>query len=254
MDKKTKKFIFIFVITLLIIPQVTFAVWWNPTTWKIWNIFMRQHTETQISETVKVPPTEESITIEQEDSEPFPSENQTTPTIQTSLVQVPTVVIPSQQQDLRECNGITYTNTCSIGTEFFCPSSGQAYCTSPLINSINQQREGGNDLLKQQEERKNSVECREATKQLENIKEKKKKTQDKSDSYYKAYKKDNSDSAFLKYMEYSREALTLSSEESLLFSEQGKACDGVFTIPSIPKTYNTNCYTNGYGLISCTTY
>lgn len=36
-----KKYLSILVLTVFIIPSVAFASWWNPFTWKIWNIFNR---------------------------------------------------------------------------------------------------------------------------------------------------------------------------------------------------------------------
>lgn len=255
MDRKTKSFISIFVITLLIVPQITFAAWWNPTTWKIWQIFNRQNVETQVIEIAETEVVEEAevATTEQKVEAP-PQERQTAPPVQAPVVQTPPVIVPTQQQNLRVCNGVTYTNTCGVGTEFFCPSSGQAYCTSPLIDSINQQQQRENDFQRQQEERRNSSECRQASNSLDRIREEIRSARAQSDSYYETYKKNNSNSAFLKYMEYSREATNLSSEQSLLLSEYYRACEGTSVLPPIPKTYNTTCYTNSYGLVSCTTY
>lgn len=47
-----KKILFLLIISFLIIPQITFASWWNPFTWKI---FIKR--EVQVENKVNIPPT-----------------------------------------------------------------------------------------------------------------------------------------------------------------------------------------------------
>ncbi len=88
MDRKTKSFISIFVITLLIIPQITFAAWWNPTTWKVWQIFTRQNVETQIVEIEEEEEEEEAEEVVQE-AEPVVDSTPSTPAPATPSVSTP---------------------------------------------------------------------------------------------------------------------------------------------------------------------
>jgi len=61
---KTKQFIIITSIALLIVPSLTFASWWNPFTW---NIFQRP-TEIKTEETITQPTSTSSIVVETEQS------------------------------------------------------------------------------------------------------------------------------------------------------------------------------------------
>ena len=56
MDKTIKGYIFIVIIAVLIIPQVTFAAWWNPVTWfNNWTFQEKEAVQQTQTETQKTP-------------------------------------------------------------------------------------------------------------------------------------------------------------------------------------------------------
>lgn len=277
-----KKYILILLLITTMVPSVALAAWWNPFTW---NIFQKK--QPVVEQVVSVP----QVTEEKADK-PVESTTQVSlPTFNTNTntnLSEPAKTLIScngqsyedtctaqglklfcgpdklfcgtQQQvdNFKVCNGVTYDGTCGVGTEFLCPSSGKPYCgtsaTQLLIDRIDESQRKEDNFQRQQEERRNSSECKEASTSLNKIREEIKSAREKSDRYYNEYKANNSDSSFLKYMEYSREDTNLSSKQSLLLADYYRICEGTSVIPPIPKTYNTTCYTNSYGMINCTTY
>ena len=53
------KYLIAIAIATIILPQITLAAWWNPTTWKIWSVF--RHAEQQETQTQKQEPENTSI-------------------------------------------------------------------------------------------------------------------------------------------------------------------------------------------------
>ena len=41
--KKLNVLLIIILLTVLIIPSVALAAWWNPFSWSVWNIFFSKH-------------------------------------------------------------------------------------------------------------------------------------------------------------------------------------------------------------------
>ena len=56
MKKYSKNFYLLIVLTILVIPKITFASWWNPASWRVWNIF-KASKETQVEIIVPSPAT-----------------------------------------------------------------------------------------------------------------------------------------------------------------------------------------------------
>ncbi len=56
------KYILSIIVVAIIVPQVTFAAWWNPLTWKVFRFI--QKAEPQIEQTFDVPETKNSTTAE----------------------------------------------------------------------------------------------------------------------------------------------------------------------------------------------
>jgi hypothetical protein len=73
MKNISRRIFLITIISFLVIPQVTFASWWNPFSWNIWNLFNRQNSETQVLE---------NVTKEQQQN---PKDNNATTTTNTSI-------------------------------------------------------------------------------------------------------------------------------------------------------------------------
>lgn len=62
MKNKTFLFLVIFAVSLLIVPQITFAAWWNPVSWKIFN----RKTEIKIDQKANATSTQNNHTIPEE--------------------------------------------------------------------------------------------------------------------------------------------------------------------------------------------
>jgi len=287
MSKIFQRIILLSLLLVLIVPQVVFATWWNPFTWKIFQkktpvveqVMQDYSTDILNKKTDKPvePPNQIPIvtpTVKMEPSKPIVStptkmyiscngqsyEDTCTSQGLKSFCGPDKLFCVTQQQvdKLKVCNGITYDGTCGVGTEFFCPSSGKPYCsnsaTQLLIDRIDENKRKEDDLKKQQEERMNSPECKEASEALNKVREEIKSAREKSNSYDDKHKGDNDPDSILKSMKYFDEYMDLSNQQSLLLSDYWRACEGISVIPPIPKTYNTTCRDNGYGLINCSTY
>lgn len=92
-----KRNIWILIILIAIaVPNITFASWWNPTTWSIFSFLFNSTSDIQ---------------------------ERTSTSTNSSI---------DNSQNLLLCNGQNYTK-CPTGQTFTCPKIGDAYCTVPKI-------------------------------------------------------------------------------------------------------------------------
>ncbi len=293
--KNFQKPIIFSIVLILVSPQIVFAAWWNPFTWNIFQkkvvpvvqeIKVPEITQTIVEENYK------KIQQDEESSQLITNKNANTvpPAPSTKIfiscngelhedtcrsqglklfcIEDKYYCSTQRMDNLKLCNGVAYSDNCGSTSKFFCPSSGSPYCKAntsdfDAINAMIQSQKEKDDLKKQQEEaRKNSPECKAASDSLNRIREERKILQEKSkkssDAYYGANKSGgNSSSLFLESVKDSEDYFSISKKESQAFSDWSSACEGIFITPSIPKTYNTTCYTSSYGTINttnCSTY
>lgn len=78
MKNKTSLFLAIFVVSLFIVPQVTFAAWWNPVSWKVFNrkseIKTEQRTIATSTPNNRIIPEEKATTSSKKEKSSTPSE------------------------------------------------------------------------------------------------------------------------------------------------------------------------------------
>src|SRR3989338_7732711 len=56
--KNYKQLFIVFAVSLFIVPQVVLAAWWNPLSWRIWNIFRStSYVQVQVATTTSITPT-----------------------------------------------------------------------------------------------------------------------------------------------------------------------------------------------------
>lgn len=135
-------------ITLLIVPQLAFASWWNPFSWSIFSFLFDREPK---AETVVLPSSNVVATSSWEASLTDTTTTTLTeekPKLDAGLTETPTKVLPSvpaktpplvvqppsqiAQPTGTLCNG-TYWNACPIGQKLTCPTSGDAYCDVPQV-------------------------------------------------------------------------------------------------------------------------
>ena len=134
------------VFVMLVLPQITFAAWWNPSSWGLFSfIFGHQQQEQLVSTTTQNQThTDLSTTTLMIVSE------STTAVATTSAPAKKKIVLPpkAEIQTPRStepvgvlCNG-TYWNACPAGQNLVCPQSGDASCQVPQTplqtNSVSQ--------------------------------------------------------------------------------------------------------------------
>jgi len=67
MNKIFKNFLLLLIISILIIPQITFAFWWNPFSWRIFDFLRKQETkQEQVIDKQTVIPSEFSTVTQEE--------------------------------------------------------------------------------------------------------------------------------------------------------------------------------------------
>ena len=137
--KNYQKLFTVMVLGMLIIPQVTFAAWWNPTSWGIFSFLF--HPQPQVETII---PVASSTNIATDVSSSTMVSNATTTATTTEnlapvvtvpvkktakkTVSVPPVQTPQQvQQTGTLCNG-SYWKECPVGQNLICPANGNAYC------------------------------------------------------------------------------------------------------------------------------
>jgi hypothetical protein len=140
--KNYQRILAVTVLGMMIIPQVTFAAWWNPLSWGIFSFMFQNSEQTQMTTEVTTPTdvaasstTEMSSTTSTSAvstntviSKPIPPKvSAPAPTKSPSVkVQAPQAVQPTGTL----CNG-TYWNACPTGQNLICPQTGDAYCQLP---------------------------------------------------------------------------------------------------------------------------
>lgn len=97
------------VLILLVIPRITFAAWWNPTSWRIWNLFRKDTPTAEViskqqelavpanhnSTAINIKPVQD-IPASKKVPTPKPKDNNSVPTANTKPIS--TLVIPTQQK------------------------------------------------------------------------------------------------------------------------------------------------------------
>ncbi len=133
-------------ITLLVVPQLAFASWWNPFSWSIFSFLFDREPK---AETVVLPSvatssweasltdtTTTTLTEEKTKLDAGPTETPTKVLPSVPAKTPPSLVVqpPSQmtQPTGTLCNG-TYWNACPKGQKLTCPTSGDAYCDVPQV-------------------------------------------------------------------------------------------------------------------------
>lgn len=223
-----KKHLLFLALLSFLVPSVTFAAWWNPLSWfNGWGIKKEKIEEVKIEKEL----TEKT---EQEEKEK----------INTGKDE-----IEELKKEIENLKKQT-TNISNEKPMITAPANK----TQLILEQIKKEQAQEINYQTQKDALKESKDCKKATNLLEENKKKKEEADKKSDIYDEKYKKDNNDySAFLKYMEYSREATNLLSERSMILSDYYRFCEGSSVLPKIPKIYNTKCY-DTYSGINCITY
>ncbi len=138
MKKSFPKIVFIVALALFIIPQVTFAAWWNPLSWGIFSSIFQTNPKVEIINTTSQNQTltDTSTTTKAEVTAPTSSVSKTpiksSPKV-SAPVTIPSVSVQAPQQPKPTgtlCNG-TYWNSCPTGQNLVCPTTGDAYCQAP---------------------------------------------------------------------------------------------------------------------------
>ena len=143
--KNTQKFFIVAIVGILIIPQITFAAWWNPISWGIFSfIFHSNSPQVEMVSTTTIPSdtavnsaidvvkpevvtTTKSIPTNKSTIKPS---TKASATVTTTPPPAP-VQTPQQTQPTGTlCNG-TYWNDCPVGQNLICPTTGNAYCQIP---------------------------------------------------------------------------------------------------------------------------
>ena len=141
--KNYQKIFTVIVLGMLIIPQVTFAAWWNPTSWSIFSFLF--HPQPQVETII---PATSSTNMATDVSSSSTAVSNATTTATTTEISIPIVTVPVKKtvkktapvppvqtpQQVQPsgtlCNG-TYWKECPAGQNLICPSNGNAYCQSP---------------------------------------------------------------------------------------------------------------------------
>lgn len=112
-----KKNLLLIVVTLMIVPQVTFASWWNPFTWSIFSSVFHSKNQTQVVNTVTQLQSPPIVATEATTSSPI----STTTTL-------------TSESDAILCNG-QYYKKCPIEQLLVCPTDAtvDAYCSTPKV-------------------------------------------------------------------------------------------------------------------------
>ncbi|MEI8328048.1 MAG: hypothetical protein WCG02_02830 [Candidatus Taylorbacteria bacterium] len=161
--KNPQKIFTLVIIGALIIPQVTFAAWWNPATWGIFSFIF--HTQPQVQTIITATSSGErsadispNNTLSDVNTSTTTDENHapivTAPIKKTVKNVTPTASTPPatvQPQSPRQvqptgslCNG-TYYSSCPTGQNLICPQTGSAYCQvpqQPTQQPVVQQQDG----------------------------------------------------------------------------------------------------------------
>ena len=140
--KNYQKLIIVTVLGIVIIPQVTFAAWWNPMSWNIFSFLFSKNTQSEITPqtpSAESTPTDTVIELNattKSDTPSNTSEKKPVKKASKSATLPPQVhnqtPEPSKPAGVL-CNG-TYWDSCPSGERFVCPASGNAYCEAPMTN------------------------------------------------------------------------------------------------------------------------
>lgn len=144
--KNSQKTFVTIAVTLLVVPQLAFASWWNPFSWSIFSFLFDREPK---AETVVLPSvatssweasltdtTTTTLTEEKTKLDAGPTETPTKVLPSVPAKTPPSLVVqpPSQmtQSTGTLCNG-TYWDACPTGQKLTCPTSGDAYCDVPQV-------------------------------------------------------------------------------------------------------------------------
>jgi hypothetical protein len=118
---------------LICLPQITFASWWSPTSWGIWNIIFGR---SQVTDQTITPSTSTSSLQVDNATNTEVTSSQLINATTSSQTKIPRVrkTTPSIQKTIY-CNGSSW-NKCSTGESFVCPVTGDAYCQPLQVKTV----------------------------------------------------------------------------------------------------------------------
>ena len=147
MNKKLSRTIFLLIFTLLLVPQVTFAAWWNPLTWGVFDFFRKS--EVKIEQPLDIPTTVTNNSVNKTE------EVKTPKVVEKKKDVVPTTISVPQN---------TQTNLSPVIVSTPTPEQPT---TTPTKNEIDELKEMIDNLNKKVENlEQNNTEVREQVKKL----------------------------------------------------------------------------------------
>lgn len=124
-----KKVLPIITLICFIVPQITFAIWWNPLSW------IKSPKGEVKQEVSKTSTTTISKILDNKSSQPV--KTSTTPEVKNKKISKPSIPVTDILLPPKEilpkgtlCNG-TYYADCPSGTTFICPNGAVGYCQAP---------------------------------------------------------------------------------------------------------------------------
>lgn len=108
--KKLSGSIFLLIFTLLLVPQVTFAAWWNPLTWRVFDFFRKS--EVKIEQSLDISTTTHNITATDNSSNTNTEKVKTPKVVEKKKAVIPTIIPTPQTTQINSAPVIvpTYTN------------------------------------------------------------------------------------------------------------------------------------------------